>query len=67
MSTLDEIKIDRSDEDENADDSIRVNRELDSNEIECRQRKSEKSFGNIIEIDSGIHVRIIPASSSVDS
>jgi hypothetical protein len=31
---LDGIKIDRSDEDENACDSIRVNREFDSNEID---------------------------------
>jgi hypothetical protein len=28
------IKIDSSDESENADDSIRVNRELDSNEMD---------------------------------
>jgi hypothetical protein len=34
--------IDRSDEDENADDSIRVNRECDSNEIEKSERQFEK-------------------------
>jgi hypothetical protein len=35
MSTLDGITIDSSEDDnENADDSVRVNREFDSNEIE---------------------------------
>jgi hypothetical protein len=34
ISTFDGIKIDRSDESENADDSIRVNCEFDSNEID---------------------------------
>jgi hypothetical protein len=34
MSTLRGIKIDSSDEYENADDSIRVNREFDSNKID---------------------------------
>jgi hypothetical protein len=34
ISTLRGIKIDSSDEPENAHDSIRVNREFDSNEIE---------------------------------
>jgi hypothetical protein len=34
ISTLRGITIDRSEEDENADDSIRVNTEFDSNEID---------------------------------
>jgi hypothetical protein len=34
ISTLDGMTIDLSDDHENASDSIRVNRELDSNEIE---------------------------------
>jgi hypothetical protein len=34
ISTLHGITIDSSDEDENAEDSIRTNREFDSNEID---------------------------------
>jgi hypothetical protein len=40
-----------------------VNRGFDSNEIERKWCKPEKRFGVIIEIDAGIQVRIIPASS----
>jgi hypothetical protein len=36
------IKIDSSDDDENADDSIRINRELDSNEIDESDLQYEK-------------------------
>jgi hypothetical protein len=42
ISTLFGISIDRSDEDENASDSIRVNRELDSNEIDVSDLHFEK-------------------------
>jgi hypothetical protein len=42
ISTLDGIIIDLSDENENADDSIRVNRELDSNEIDESDSQNEK-------------------------
>jgi hypothetical protein len=40
--TLDGITIDSSDESENADDSIRVNREFDSNEIDENDLQHEK-------------------------
>jgi hypothetical protein len=43
-SIVEGITIDRSDEDENADDSIRVNPELDSNEID----ESDLQFKNIL-------------------
>jgi hypothetical protein len=42
ISTLLGITIDSSDEDENALDSIRVNRELDSNEIDESDLHQEK-------------------------
>jgi hypothetical protein len=42
ISTLDGITIDSSDEDENADDSIRVNRDLDSNEMDESDLQHEK-------------------------
>jgi hypothetical protein len=41
-STLLRITIDSSDEDEKASDSIRVNREADSNEIDVSDLHSEK-------------------------
>jgi hypothetical protein len=42
ISTLFGITIDSSDEDENAEDSIRVNRELDLNEIDVSDLHEEK-------------------------
>jgi hypothetical protein len=42
ISTLRGIKIDSSDEDENADDSIRINREFDSNKIDENDLQDEK-------------------------
>jgi hypothetical protein len=42
ISTLRGITIDRSDEDENDSDSIRVNREWDSNEIDLSDLQLEK-------------------------
>jgi hypothetical protein len=44
ISTLFGIKIDRSDEHENAWDSIRVNREFDSNVIDESDLQDEKHF-----------------------
>jgi hypothetical protein len=38
------IKIDRSGEDENASDSIRINREFDSNVIDESEKQNEKHF-----------------------
>jgi hypothetical protein len=48
------IIIDSSDENENADDSIRVNRELDSNEIDESARHSEKQNKRRISTLQGI-------------
>jgi hypothetical protein len=42
ISTLDGIKIDSSDDAENADDSIRVNPEFDSNEMDESDLQFEK-------------------------
>jgi hypothetical protein len=42
ISTFWGIMIDLSDDDENADDSIRVNREFDSNEIDESDQQYEK-------------------------
>jgi hypothetical protein len=42
ISTLQGIKIDLRDECENADDSIRVNREFDSNEIDENDLQFDK-------------------------
>jgi hypothetical protein len=42
ISTLRGIKIDRTAEDENASDSIQVNREADSNEMDSRDLHQEK-------------------------
>jgi hypothetical protein len=44
------IKIDSSDEDENAKDSIRVNREFDSNVIDEIELQYEKHFDPTISI-----------------
>jgi hypothetical protein len=41
-STRGGISIDSSDEDENADDSMRINREFDSNVIDDGESQSEK-------------------------
>jgi hypothetical protein len=58
---LDGIKIDRSDEDENADDSIRVNCEFDSSEIDESHSQYEKHFEQRI---SGLHGIKIDRSSA---
>jgi hypothetical protein len=50
------IKIDSSDEDENASDSIRVNREFDSNEIDESDLQSEKQFESRISTFLGIMI-----------
>jgi hypothetical protein len=50
ISTLLGITIDRSDEDENAPDSIRVKRELDSNVIDESDLQNEKQFDPRISI-----------------
>jgi hypothetical protein len=64
ISTLGGITINWRDEDDYADDSIRVDRELDSIEIEWKRPTLEKGLGPLFEIDSEIQVRIIPDSSS---
>jgi hypothetical protein len=46
--------IDRSDEDENASDSIRVNREFDSNVIDESDLQYEKHFDPRISISAGM-------------
>jgi hypothetical protein len=53
-STLDGIKIDSSDKDENADDSIHVNREFDSNEIDESDSQFEKQDEQRISTGDGI-------------
>jgi hypothetical protein len=57
ISTLREITIDRSDDDENALDSICVNREGDSNEIHRNCSILSNPPMLTIKIDSGIHAR----------
>jgi hypothetical protein len=54
ISTLRGILIDSSDEDENASDSIRVNREFDSNEIDVSDLHPEKHDEPRISISHGI-------------
>jgi hypothetical protein len=48
--------IDRSDDSENANDSIRVNRDSDSNEIDEKDRQSEKHFEQRISTFRGIMI-----------
>jgi hypothetical protein len=62
MSTLVGIKIDRSDENENADQSICVKREFDSETIDLMSRCD---FRKTIEL--GIHTCSISAESMVKS
>jgi hypothetical protein len=50
------IKIDRSDEDENAFDSIRVNCEFDSNVIDESDKQYEKHFDPRISTFLGIKI-----------
>jgi hypothetical protein len=54
ISTLHGITIDWSDENENANDSIRVNREFDSNEIDESDWHHEKQDDPRISISYGI-------------
>jgi hypothetical protein len=54
ISTLRGIKIDRSDEQENAPDSIRVKREFDSNVIDESELQDEKHFDPRISTFRGI-------------
>jgi hypothetical protein len=54
ISTLPGIKIDRSEEWENASDSIRVNRELDSNETDLGDLHRKKHSEPRISISRGI-------------
>jgi hypothetical protein len=48
ISTFFGINIDSIDEDENADDPIRVNCEFDSNEIDETDSQSKRLFGTAI-------------------
>jgi hypothetical protein len=50
------IKIDWSDDSENANDSIRVNREFDSNEIDESDSQDEKHFDPKISTLLGIKI-----------
>jgi hypothetical protein len=56
ISTFRGISIDVSDDDENASDSIRVNRELDSNEIDKKNLHEEKHDDPIISTFRGISI-----------
>jgi hypothetical protein len=56
ISTLHGISIDRSDESENADDSIRFNREFDSNEIDESDGHQEKHDDARISTSHGISI-----------
>jgi hypothetical protein len=50
------ISIDRSDEYENASDSIRINREFDSNEIDESDLQSQKHDDPRISTDNGMAI-----------
>jgi hypothetical protein len=50
------IRIDSGDDDKNADDSIRVNRDSDSNEIEKSDRQCEKHCEQRISTVRGIMI-----------
>jgi hypothetical protein len=56
ISTLFGIKIDSSDEDENTSDSIRVNREFDSNVTDKNDLQDEKHFEPRISTLRGIMI-----------
>jgi hypothetical protein len=56
ISTFLGIKIDSSDEDENASDSIHVNREFDSNVIDESDSQNEKQFDSRISTFLGIKI-----------
>jgi hypothetical protein len=56
ISTLLGITIDSSDEDENASDSIRVNREFDSNEIDESDLQFQKHDEQRISTFDGINI-----------
>jgi hypothetical protein len=56
ISTLRGIKIDSSDEYENADDSIRVNCEFDSNVTDESDLQDEKHFDSRISTFLGIKI-----------
>jgi hypothetical protein len=56
ISTFLGINIDSSDECENANDSIRVNREFDSNEIDESDSQNEKHLDPKIVIFLGINI-----------
>jgi hypothetical protein len=56
ISTFREISIDSSDEDENANDSIRFNREFDSNEIDESDLQFEKHDDPRISTFRGISI-----------
>jgi hypothetical protein len=58
------ISIDCSHENENAFDSIRINREFDSNEIDESDLQSEKYDDPIFSNEPGIHPRVNTDSSS---
>jgi hypothetical protein len=60
ISTLREISIHWSDENENAPDSIRINRVCDSNVIISVFLSLYKDSAVKIVIDSGIHTRVEP-------
>jgi hypothetical protein len=55
ISTFRGIEIDSSDDSPNAFDSIRFNREFDSNEIDESDLHSLKLFADNVVIESGIH------------
>jgi hypothetical protein len=55
-STFRGISIDRSDENENALDPIRVNREFDSNEIDENEQQGKKHDDPRISIFRGISI-----------
>jgi hypothetical protein len=56
ISTFRGISIDLSDEYENADDSIRINREFDSNEIDERDLQQKKDDDPRIATFRGISI-----------
>jgi hypothetical protein len=56
ISTFRGIMIDLHDDDENAENSIRVNREFDSNVIDKSDLQNEKHFGPRISTFFGIRI-----------
>jgi hypothetical protein len=57
ISTFRGMSIDRSDEDENAFDSIRFNREFDSKDRNRSVLHPSKHFADNAVVDRGIHAR----------